>query len=296
MSTKAFNKRIPAKLVVNAVMALHDDLAAGDVTTKAILGGARSLGVQAFIKANDSGVLCGVPEALAVFKSQGVAARPLLKEGARFRQRTRVMALSGPAAGILASERTALDYLMVLSGIATQTRALVEKFGKGVAATRKTHPCMSLSEKRAVQVGGGISHRRSLSDAILVKDNYVHVLCKRRNLPYIDALRLGVKRAVRFKRLNRGVGFVEVEARNKSEAVTAAKAGADAVLLDNFSPPAVRETVKLLRSIDKKIVVEASGGITAENAGAYLAAGADFVSMGCLTLNSKPVDMSLELE
>ncbi|MFH1199445.1 MAG: carboxylating nicotinate-nucleotide diphosphorylase [Candidatus Micrarchaeota archaeon] len=292
----AFNRRISAKAGTDAALrSLADDLGSGDSTSNAVLGGVGQKPLFAFIRANSAGVLCGAGEALAVFSASGVNATPLLAEGREFRKGAKLLSLRGPAKGILAAERTALDYLMVLSGVATASRRLANKFGRRVAATRKTHPGMSASEKRAVQIGGGLSHRHSLCDAILIKDNYVGVVSRMEGLSYIGALKLAVERAVEFRRRNGGVGFVEAEARNLQEAVVAANAGADAVLLDNMSVRQVRAAVAVLRRIRKRVVIEASGGITEKNAGRYLACGVDFVSMGLLTLASKPVDMSLDL-
>ncbi|MFH1106813.1 MAG: carboxylating nicotinate-nucleotide diphosphorylase [Candidatus Micrarchaeota archaeon] len=293
----AFNRRIPPSLSAKpAVRAFDEDFGKGDATAEAVLGRAAYAKVRAFIRANRPGVLAGVLEAAAVFKAAGVAAKPLVKEGTAFRKGRKLIVLTGNAGGILAAERTALDCLMVLSGIATETRALSRRFGRRIAATRKSHPGFSAAEKRAVQVGGGLTHRLSLSDAILVKDNYVEAIARHRKISYTAALRWSVRQALAFRERGRGLAFVEVEVRNRREALAAAEAGARAILLDNMRARQVGLAVKAVRRIHPGIVIEASGGITPKNAGKFLAAGADFASIGSLTLHSRPIDMSLVLD
>ncbi len=272
--------------------ALLED-ASADVTTQALVlkGTARAV-----IVAKENGVLCGVLEAKAAFK--GLKAHWKVKEGQAFGKGQVLVEIEGEVRKILAAERTALNYLMVLSGIATTTRKWVKRFGKRVACLRKTHPLLSPSEKRAVFVGGGLTHRWSLADGYLVKENHVFALSKQEKIPYLQALKLAVRKAKKHTaiRPSNRLFFVEVEVRSFEEAVAAASEGPDALLVDNCAPREVKRIVAMVRKSHPRILVEASGGITEGNAGAYLKAGADFVSTSALTLRAKPIDLTLLLK
>lgn len=269
--------------------ALADD-ASKDVTTQALRLSGQA---RAFVVARHSGVLCGVPEAQEALK--GLSLHWRVKEGQEFRKGQRLVEIKGGVSRLLAAERTALNYLMLLSGIATQTRRWVNRYGRRVATLRKTHPLLSAAEKRAVRVGGGLTHRLSLLDGYLVKENHASALARQERISIPQALRLAVRKA-KFHRRGGTHVFVEVEVGNLQEALAAAEEGPDALLIDNCTPSQVRKIVLAVRRKHPGLLLEASGGISFENAGHYLAAGADFVSTSALTLRAKPVDLSLLVE
>jgi nicotinate-nucleotide pyrophosphorylase (carboxylating) len=221
-----------------------------------------------------------------------------------------VLRLSGKAAAILTGERTALNFLGHLSGIATLTRRFVEQLNgtrAKIRDTRKTTPGLRQLEKYAVKMGGGMNHRFGLYDAILLKENHI-------------ALAGGVKAALdqahayassqmkpRAMTAYEAVGSVpsaaeasslsiQIEVRNEKELREALEAGAESVLLDNMTPEEARRCVEIVRSLRASCIVEISGGITLENARAYALSGADYLSSGALTHSAKSADLSLLVE
>jgi nicotinate-nucleotide pyrophosphorylase (carboxylating) len=199
------------------------------------------------------------------------------------------MELKGPARGILAGERVALNLLMRMSGIATATGELIDRARRvnpkiAVSATRKTAPLLTYFDKRAVVVAGGKPHRYNLSEMILIKDNHLRL---------VGSIEEAVQRAKKV-----GRGKIEIEVTNARDAVRAARAGADIVMLDNMTPAQVRRTVERLEQegLRKKVVLEASGGITPSNIAAYAATGVDVISSGYMTMRAPALDMSLRIE
>lgn len=188
--------------------------------------------------------------------------------------------VSGPLTSILTAERTALNFLCHLSGVATLTRSVVQSMpGRTrVRDTRKTLPCLRALEKAAVRAGGGTNHRGSLSEAILVKDNHLSLL--------------GVREAVALARERWPDRRVEIECDTLDQVEQAVEAGADCVLLDNMSVGQVRAALEVVR---ERIPVEASGGITLDNVAAYAATGVDFVAIGALTQSAPALDIGLDL-
>lgn len=250
----------------------------------------KSMRCRGKIVAKSDFVLCGIVEAGAVFSKKGVRAKWNFSEGQNVRKGQVICEVSGNARGVLAAERTALNYLSLLSGIATASRRASEKYGRWkIAATRKTLPLLSHSQKRAVMVGGCLTHRLSLSDGYLVKDNHLAAIMKER--------RVGASRAIEIAlgALSRGK-FVEVEVSDEREAVAAACCGAGAILADNAPPTKLARMAKSARKASPGIIVEASGGITLANAGKYLRAGADFASTSELTMRPRPANLSLEID
>jgi len=262
---------------------LAEDVGPGDITTQALAGDAR---VRAAIVAKREGVVCGLPEASAVFAHLGAKARHLARDGERVKPGQQVLVVEGPAAAVLTGERLALNLLMRMSGIATATAALQAKVAAvnprcRVAATRKTTPGFRRFEKRAVEVGGGDPHRFGLFDAFLVKDN--HLLVEK-----------DVAAAVRRCRALAPSKLLQVEADHVEQAFAAAEAGADAVLLDNFAPGAARDAYRALKARFPKLMVEVSGGITPENVASYADA-ADRISLGWLTHSAPALDFGLDV-
>jgi nicotinate-nucleotide pyrophosphorylase (carboxylating) len=273
--------------VALARRALAEDRASHDRTSRAVVpAGARA---EAWVVAQAPGVLSGVAVAAEVARAAGSTARILARDGSRIRSGRRVLYLSGPARSLLAAERTLLNVLMHASGVATATaRAVRATRGAPhrleVWATRKTLPGLRDLEKAAVVHGGGRPHRRDLSDALLVKNNHLALV------PLEQAME-------RARRVARPGERVEVEVRSASEAVRAARVGADAILIDNASPVRARSIVRALERarLRQGRWVELSGGLTVENLGRYRRSGADAASLGELTHSARALPFHLEL-
>ena len=268
---------------------LAEDSAGRDITGMLVPDGA----VSARVLCAEAGpvVVAGAAHARRVFELRGCSARAVVRDGRETVGGRTVMSVRGPARAVLACERTALNLLSRMSGIATATKGIVgalEGTGVEVLATRKTAPGLRRFDKEAVEIGGGGSHRMSLGDAVVIKDNHLAVAGP------VGAL---VAAARRRRAARRGRWEIEAEAETALEAVEAAEAGADAVMLDNFTPRAAAAAVSALESagLREAVRVEASGGITAETAGRYAAAGVDSVSVGALTHSARAVDYTLEI-
>jgi nicotinate-nucleotide pyrophosphorylase (carboxylating) len=264
--------------------ALDEDVGAGDVTTEATVApDARGHGV---LVAKSRLVVAGLDVAFAVFKTvaaeRPLAIEALVTDGDRVESGTVLAVVNGPAAALLTAERTALNLLQRLCGIATATRAAVEATGGRIAVldTRKTTPTLRALEKYAVRVGGGRNHRFGLYDLVLIKDNHVR-------------LAGGVTKAVDAARRRAPGVPIEVEAQTVAQAVEAADAGADIVLLDNLSTPQIRAAVE---RIGGRARTEISGNVTIARLPELATTGADFVSMGALTHSVQAADISFEIE
>jgi len=268
--------------------ALAEDLSKGDVTTEALISTDwRGTG---FIVVKKEGILAGINVAKQVFHrvDPELKVEVLLEDGAGVKPGSKVANVSGSIASILQAERVALNFLQRLSGIASETNRYVEAV-KGLPVrimdTRKTTPGLRSLEKHAVKAGGGENHRMSLGDGILIKDNHLAALRSRG---------LNIKQIVARARQNSPQRLpVEVEVETVSEALEAAEAGADVVMLDNMNLEDMRKAVK---SIHGRALIEASGGITLDNVRAVAETGVDFISIGALTHSARALDISLELE
>jgi len=265
---------------------LAEDLGTGDVTSETLVH--RAVKAKASIVAKQSGVLAGVAEATMAFKEMRVKVRVLKPDGARIRAGNVIMRLDGPARGILAAERVALNLLMRMSGIATATKELIDRARRRnpkvvIAATRKTAPLLTYFDKRAVIVAGGKPHRYRLSDHILIKDNHIRLVGD-----VVEA----VRRSCKIGRIK-----VEVEVSKPEDALKAARAGADVVMFDNMTPAEIRRTIRMLESegLRDKVVLEASGRIKPSNVGDFAATGVDMISSSHMTLRAPALDMSLEI-
>lgn len=260
-----------------------------DVTGSLLPSGARFRGVVA---AREAGIVCGLPVAQRVWAALAVASAseppecfPLVAEGAAVAAGTALMEVEGPARVVLAGERTALDFLMVLSGIATEAARWQAAAGPSLAVcdTRKTLPGLRALSKYAVGVGGATNHRMGLYDMVLVKDNHI-------------AAAGGIAAAVSAARRAHPDLRVQVEADSAAQAAEAASAGADMVLLDNMDDAALAEAVLAVRAATpagSTCLTEASGGVTFERLGAIAAAGVDRASTSALTL-ARPLDVGLD--
>ncbi len=277
--------------------ALAEDRAQEDVTTAALVPGEQS--GRAVIIAKAEGVLAGLPIARAVFLAAdpSLAWQPHKEDGDPVSPGDRIATIEGPLAPILRAERVALNYLTHLSGVATATAAVVralEGTGCRLRDTRKTIPGLRTLEKYAVRVGGGSNHRPNLAEGVLIKDNHLTALAQR-GLDIADAVRLA-REANPDMRIEIEVTTVE-EARQALDLPAGRHgAAADELLLDNMPPDQMREVVALAAARDPRPVLEASGGITLENARQVAETGVDFISVGAITHSAKALDMSLELE
>lgn len=267
--------------------ALREDLALGDITSEATVPAGRQ--ATAAMLAKQEGVISGMETARAVFTRVDPSIRfePLVADGAQVNRGTRLAVISGEARSILAAERTALNLIQRLSGIATMTAEYVSRVagtGALVVDTRKTAPGMRYLEKAAVRHGGGANHRFNLGDAVLIKDNHLAAIGGAH--PIRDAVLAAKKRAPHTSK-------VEVEVIDLAGVQEALDAGADIILLDNMRLDEMREAVKL---VDQRALVEASGGITLETLADVAATGVDLISAGALTHSAPSLDISLDFE
>jgi nicotinate-nucleotide pyrophosphorylase (carboxylating) len=264
--------------------ALAEDVGPGDVTSEAVLEDARRCQVRVLVK--DEGVVCGLPVAKAVFRrlDPDVLFEPLAADGERVGAAPAAVArVEGHARALLAGERTALNLLGRLSGVATLTRRFadaVEGTGVVILDTRKTTPGLRTLEKYAVRCGGGRNHRLGLYDAILIKDNHVR-------------LAGGVAAALARAGANRRNGLaIEVEADTLDDVREALAAGADRILLDNMLPGQLAEAVALA---DGRAELEASGGVSLATVRELAETGVDSISVGALTHSARSLDVSMEV-
>ncbi len=268
---------------------LAEDVGHGDITTEALID-PQILAVGQIV-CHEPAVLAGLKESGILLHEVGCESNPSAQDGERVKAETKVLTINGPASAILGVERTLLNLLSHMSGVATSTAELVELTRKSgssarIACTRKTLPGLRYFEKRAVMLGGGDTHRLGLDDAVLIKDNHL-------------AIAGSIEECV--KRAKSRVSFtkkIEVEVTRPEQAVEGAKAGADIILLDNMKPETVAKTVGLLESknLRSRVLLEASGGITKENIVGYAKTGVDIISVGRITHSAKSIDMSLELK
>jgi nicotinate-nucleotide pyrophosphorylase (carboxylating) len=262
--------------------AISEDLAGGvDITSMATLSADAKVSAQ-FVARKD-GVIAGLDMAIATLAEVGVTgANVLVKDGDHVKAGTVLIEVAGNARGILLAERTALNFLGHLSGIATLTAQWVQAVAgtkTQIRDTRKTTPGMRVLEKYAVRMGGGTNHRMSLSDAALIKDNHI-------------AAAGGVVKAFSLVREKFPTSEIEIEVDNLQQLREVLPLKPELVLLDNMSPSQCAEAVALVAGTTK---LEASGGITIENARAYAESGVDFIAVGALTHSAPNFDIGLDM-
>jgi nicotinate-nucleotide pyrophosphorylase (carboxylating) len=268
---------------------LAEDIGQGDVTTAAVVPS--GVTAEAAVIAKEAGIAAGIEETVILAESLGLKVKTEVEDGEKIKNKQVIMKISGDARTILSAERTMLNLLARMSGIATTTRKLTEKLKKAkatakIAATRKTAPGLLYFDKKAVLIGGGDPHRLHLDDMILVKDNHIAVAGSIEN-----ALKMARQNASFSKK-------IEVEVSRATDALKAAEAGADIIMLDNFSPKQVKEAIELLKKAGffGKILLEASGGITEENLLEYAATQVNIISLGELTHSTRALNVSLEIK
>lgn len=280
---------VPRRIVEEQLkQLLAQDVGQGDVTAAAVIPA--GLKVQADVIAKEAGIVAGIEEATVLAESLGLTVKTKVSDGTEVKNKQVLMQICGDAQTLLTVERTLLNLLSRMSGIATATNKLAQQLKNAkstakIAATRKSAPGMLYFDKKAVILGNGDSHRLHLDDMVLIKDNHI-------------AIAGSALEAV--KRAKAKVSFtkkIEVEVTNIADALAVAKAGADIVMLDNFSPKQVKEAVEQIEKagLQGKVLLEASGGINSENLLDYAKAEVDIISMGAITHSVKALDISLEV-
>ena len=266
-------------------MALREDVGDGDHSTLACIP-ASATGTAKMIAKQD-GVLCGVDVAAKVFGivDKELVVNVLLNDGAAIHKGDVLMTVEGHSGSILTAERTALNFIQRLSGIATQTNAMVQMLSglhTRLLDTRKTTPNMRLLEKYAVKCGGGTNHRIGLYDMVMLKDNHID---------FAGGITAAIDRTTAYlKQIGKPLK-IEIEVRNLDELNRVlAHGGVDRIMLDNFDVPTLRQAVTL---IGGRYETEASGGITEQTLRSYAETGVDFISVGALTHHIKSLDISL---
>ena len=265
---------------------LEEDIETVDITSEALLSEEKATGE---ITAKGDCVMAGLEEAIEIFSFLGLDVEKHVSDGEKVEKGQVVLTIEGRAKDILAGERLALNFISRMSGIATETRHLVDKCQKinptvKVAATRKTTPGFRHYEKKAVKLAGGDPHRFGLSDAFLIKDNH---------LKFVTSIEEAVTRA-RESEWGKDGKAVEIEVESIEDAKRAALAGSDIIMLDNMSPDEAARGYSAIKDINTLIMVEISGGVTPDNIEHY-AKHADRISLGYLTHSIKAQDFSLEI-
>lgn len=262
---------------------LAEDIGSGDITSKLL----PRKKIKARIISRQNGVIAGVNYAKEIFLSRGCKVKILKKDGNKIKPKDVILEIQGLAQAILSCERTALNLLSRMSGIATQTSNLVKKI-KAVSsktklyATRKTAPGLRYFDKEAVKIGGGEKHRMALDEMIMLKDNHLLVSG--------SLSRIISKARKKYK-------TVEVEVENQEDSLLAALSGATIIMLDNFNPKEISKTISNLKKakLRNKVMLEASGGINAKNIQTFAKSGVDMISVGEITHSVNGIDLSLEV-
>lgn len=298
---------MPARLDPKRVMplllaALKEDIGTRDLTSAALIH--PTLTAKAEIVAGQVGVVAGIPlvEWACGLLHRAIRVRPMARDGDAVQPGKAVVFLEGPARPILSGERTLLNLLSWLSGVATLTRAYVERvkpYPVKILDTRKTTPGLRYLEKYAVAAGGGYNHRMGLYDQVLIKENHLQLLAEAKHpgrpgptLPHVEVIAEALAQA---RKTGARQVKVEIEVRDLDEFQAALAGGADLVLLDHWPVESLREAVRLIRQAGRQVLLEASGGITLDGVSAVAATGVDFISIGALTRDAPGLDVSLDI-
>lgn len=269
-------------------LSFAEDIGDGDHTTLSTIS-ADAMGRQHLL-VKEEGILAGVDAARRVFAKldPNLKMTVAIEDGAHVKPGDIAFTVEGPVRSLLIAERTMLNIMQRMSGIATITavyQSRLEGLKCKVLDTRKTTPGMRILEKQAVAIGGGANHRIGLFDMILIKDNHVD---------FAGGITAAVSSAKAYLKENNKNLRIEVEVRNEAEIREALSYGIDRIMLDNFTPERTAEAVKLVRSLDPNVEIESSGGITLDTIRAYGEAGVDFISVGALTHSVKGLDLSFK--
>ena len=269
---------------------LQEDVGTGDITSENLENPDKLVTAKIIFKSNFIGVVCGIEEVELLFDICNCDTTLHKLDGMKIPPKTNIMEIYGTAKDVLKAERIALNLLMRMSGIATSTRKFVNIVNQvdpsiAIASTRKTAPGLRLFDKKAVVIGGGVSHRIRLDDMVMIKDNHI-------------AVGSSIGKIIQSTRKKIGSSIkIECEVRNEHETIEAIESGADIIMLDNFSIPEAKQT--MLKIIDKGlrnlVKVEISGGINLENVLDYAKLKPDIISIGYLTHSAPSLDFSLKI-
>ena len=267
---------------------IEEDIGFGDITSEALIP--EDAIATGKIIAKEAVIVAGLQIAEEIFKTKGLMVAVLKEDGSEVYSGGTIMEIMGKAKDILSLERTALNILMRMSGIASQTNELVKKATNfnpdiKIAGTRKTAPGLAKFDNLAISIGGGDPHRFCLYDMVLIKDNHIKVVGS-----VAEAIKQ-TKEKVSFTKK------IEIEVENSKDAAIASKNGADIIMLDNMNPEEIQKTIEILNDfkLRENILIEVSGGITPENIGEFLETDIDIISLGFLTHSAKSLDLSLDL-
>lgn len=277
------NKDTKIKRLIH--LSLAEDIGRKDITSEALVS--KNLSGKAVILVKQEGVLAGLVVAKEVFQTvnRQINFRMLRRDGQKVKKGEKIATIEGKAKDILTAERTALNFLQRLSGVATLTSKYVEKT-KGTEAkildTRKTTPGLRILEKQAVKAGGGQNHRMGLFDMFLIKENHIKAAG-------------GIAQAVKKVKSRRRKEKIEIEVRNPGELKEALRSRPDWIMLDNMTIEQMKKAVKVIRAVEPKIKIEASGNINLKNVRKIALTGVGFISVGALTHSAPAMDLSLIL-
>ena len=264
---------------------IDEDAPSGDITSEAVIP---DILCRAEITAEQSGIVAGLCEATVLFSHYGITVEQFAEDGRIVKEGDKLLSLTGDAKKILLVERTVLNIIGRMSGIATQTREMVRTVAAinghcRIAATRKTCPGFRALDKKAVQLGGGEPHRENLSDGILIKDNHLALVSLKKAIN-------AAKKSTLYKK-------IEVEVETPADALLAASTGADIILLDNMNPGLVKNTLDKLtkKGLRDHVIVELSGGIEPNTLCDFAALDVNVISMGALTHTVRNFSVKLEI-
>ena len=268
---------------------LKEDEGFGDITSNALIPEDKTF--YAKLVSKDDGILAGIEVIKGMFEEYGIDILSSMDDGDKIKKGDILLELEGNARKILLLERTALNLLMRMSGVATKTNRIVKSVNEindkiRVAGTRKTAPALQKFDKMAISIGGGDPHRSALDDMVLIKDNHIAV---------VGSVEEALKRA------KKNVSFskkIEIEVENEDDAVIAAKNGADIIMFDNMSPNEAQDTLDILieNGLRENVLIEISGGITEDNILDYAPLDVDIISLGSLTHQASSLNFSLDMD
>jgi nicotinate-nucleotide pyrophosphorylase (carboxylating) len=270
---------------------LIEDIGTGDITSNILIDETMESNAQIICKNDGNIIVSGLEEAKSIFEICNCNCTLLNNDGDIIKKnKTIVMEIQGSAKSILKAERTALNLIMHMSGISTKTHQFIKEIGEyskfvSISSTRKTAPGLRQFDKKSVILGGGISHRRRLDQLILIKDNHISIIGS-------------VSKAVSMAKSKFGSNRkIECEVNDYQGILDAIKAGADIIMLDNFTPQLVKKSIEQIKEqrLRDKIVIEVSGGITLDNINQYASSKPDIISIGSLTHSFQAIDFSLEI-
>jgi len=267
---------------------VYDDIGYGDITTDALIE--KGIEAKARVISREEGILSGIDSVKALLYEFNIKILFNREDGENIKNGDIILEIEGNARYILSTERTVLNFLMKMSGIATLTHNTIQKIRKVnkniiLACTRKTTPGLQIFEKNAVKAGGGDTHRFKLDDCVLIKDNHIAVVGSLK-----DSI-LKAREKVSFTKK------IEIEVETIDEALDAARYGADIIMLDNMTPLEIRKVLSSLqeKNLRKNVLIEASGGINTDNIVEYAQTNVDIISTGYITHSAKALDMNMEI-